>query len=101
MDAICKTWLLAERMINKNRKIFACFIDYKKAFDKVNHSNLIQVLRKYDVLSEEIRLIFNLYLSQTAQIRGTSEDSRTFKIEKGVRQGCVLSPVFLTCIVKS
>ena len=43
---------------------------------------------------EEIRLISNLYWSQTAQIRGKSEDSRSFKIEQGVRQGCVLSPVF-------
>ena len=93
-DAICQTRLLAERMISKNRKIFACFIDYKKAFDKVNHSKLIQVLRKYDVPAEEIRLILHLYWSQTAQIRGRSEDSQSFKIEKGVRQGCVLSPVF-------
>ena len=34
------------------------FIDYKKAFDKVNHSKLIQVLRKYDVPAEEISDFF-------------------------------------------
>ena len=44
--------------------------------------------------SEEIRLTSNLYWSQTAQIRGKPEDSCSFKIEKGVRQDCVLSPVF-------
>ena len=93
-DAICQIRLLSERMVSKNKKIFACFIDYKKAFDKVSHSRLIQVLKKYEVPPEEIRLISNLYWSQTAQIRGKSEDSRSFKIEKGVRQGCVLSPVF-------
>ena len=43
--------------------------------------------------SEEIRIVLNLYWSQTAQIRGRSEDSRSFKIEKGVRQGCALSAV--------
>ena len=88
-DAICQIRLLSERMVSKNKKIFACFIDYKKAFDKVSHSRLIQVLKKYEVPPEEIRLISNLYWSQTAQIRGKSEDSRSFKIEKGVRQGCV------------
>ena len=93
-DAICQTRILAERMISKNKKIFACFIDYKKAFDKVYHSKLMQVLRKYDVPSEEIRLILHLYWSQTAQIRGRSEYSQSFMIEKGVRQGCVVSPVF-------
>ena len=33
-DTICQTRLLAERMISKNRKIFACFIDCKKALIK-------------------------------------------------------------------
>ena len=45
-------------------------IDYKKAFEKLSYNELIHVLRKYDVLSEEIRLIVNLYWAQTAQIRG-------------------------------
>eukprot|EP00794_Sanderia_malayensis_P004332 gene4332-4905_t len=93
-DAICQIRLLAERMVNKNKKIFACFIDYKKAFDKVNHGISIRVLKKYEVPPEEVRLTSNLYWSQTAQIRGKSEDSSSIKIEKGVRQGCVLSPVF-------
>ena len=72
--------------------LYCCL--YKKAFDKVNHNKLIEILTKYDVPSEELTLISNLYWSQTAQIRGRSEDSQSFKIEKGVRQGCVLSPVF-------
>ena len=92
-DAICQIRLLAERMVNKNKKTFACFIDYKKAFYKVNYNKLIHVLKKYVPL-EEIRLILNLYWSRTAQVRGKSEDSRSFKIEKGVTQGCVLSPAF-------
>ena len=74
-DAICQTWLLAERMISNNRKILACFIDYKEAIDKVNHNKLFQVLTKYDVPSEKIRLIVNLYWSKTTQIRERSEDS--------------------------
>ena len=90
-DATCQRRLLAERMISKSRKIF---VDYKKAVDKLNRDKLVQILTKYDVPSEEIRLILNLYCSQATQIRGRSEDSRSFKVEKGVRQGCVLSPLF-------
>ena len=44
--------------------------------------------------SKEIRLKLNLYWSQTAQIRGRSEDSQSFKIEKGIRKGCLVSSVF-------
>ena len=43
---------------------------------------------------EEVRLISSLYWSQTAQIRGRSEDSQSSQIEKGVRKGYVLFPVF-------
>ena len=66
----------------------------QKAFDKVNHTKLIQILTKYDVPSEEKRLILHLCWSQISQISGRSEDSRSLKIEIGVKQGCVLSPVF-------
>ena len=100
-DAICQIRLLSERMVSKNKKIFACFMDYKKHLTrlaKVAHGRLIQVLKKYELPSEEIRLISNLYWTQTAQIRGKSEDSRSFKIESGVRQRCVLSPVFFILI---
>ena len=66
----------------------------------MRHSKLLHALKKYGVHSEEIRLILTLcYSSQTAKIRGRSEDPRSFIIEKCVRQGYVLSPV-LTRIVK-
>ena len=93
-DAVCQIRLLSERIVSKNKKIFACFIDSKQAFDKVNHCRLIPVLKKYEVPPEEIMLITNLYWYQTAQIGGKSEDSRSFKIEKNLRQVCILSPVF-------
>ena len=80
-DAICQIRLLAERMVSKNKKIFACFIDYKEAFDKVNHSRLIQVLKKFEVPPEEIRLISNLYWSQTAPIRGKRTHEKQYQYE--------------------
>ncbi len=53
----------------------------QKAFDKVNHSRLIQVLMKYEVAPEEIRLISNLYWSQTAQIRGKRTHEKQYQYE--------------------
>ena len=84
-DAICQIKVLAERMIRKSGKIFAYFIDYKKAFDKANHRKSIPILTKCDVPSEESRLILNLHWSQSAQIRGSSENSQSSKIEKRVK----------------
>ena len=80
------------RMIEKKRKLFVCIIDCTKAFDRVEHDKLIEVLRKYEIQPENIRLISNLYWNQTAMVRTNNGESRTFKI-KGVRQGCIISPI--------
>lgn len=39
-----------------------------------------------------IALIQSLYRDQSANIRWNSDHSEPFSIEKGVRQGCILSP---------
>ncbi|KAG1710423.1 Craniofacial development protein 2 [Nymphon striatum] len=37
---------ICERYIDVNKDIYACFIDYEKAFDRVNHTELIECLKK-------------------------------------------------------
>src|SRR6059036_1193524 len=41
----------------------------------------------------ERRLIINLYWRQHAVVRWDGEVSREAEVEKGVRQGCVISPI--------
>ena len=67
----------------------------KFAFVKYQLSNLplLEVLEKCDIPQEEKRLISNLYWNQTAVVRTINGESRSFKIKKGVRQGCILSPI--------
>ena len=43
-------------------------------------------------------LVRNLYASQEATVRTRHETTDWFKIEKGVHQGCILSPAYLTYI---
>eukprot|EP00112_Aurelia_sp_Birch-Aquarium-sp1_P006119 Seg1683.7 transcript_id=Seg1683.7/GoldUCD/mRNA.D3Y31 product="LINE-1 reverse transcriptase" protein_id=Seg1683.7/GoldUCD/D3Y31 len=40
----------------------------------------------------DLRLIQNLYWNQTASIKLEDGESDSFKIKRGVRQGCILSP---------
>ena len=84
---------MTERLIEKNKKLFVCYIDYKKAFDKIKHIALSKLLDEYNVPSEEIRLISNIYDNQEAQIRINTLLSRKVKIKQGVRQGCILSQI--------
>src|SRR3989441_4760928 len=49
-----------KKMKMKRKKIYLCFVDYQKAFDRVRHDGAV---------------------------------SREVRVERGVRQGCVISPM--------
>ncbi|CAF2102339.1 unnamed protein product [Rotaria magnacalcarata] len=72
--------------------IYLCFIDYTKAFDCVDHNKLWTVLNDMGVLKHLICLLKNLYTDQEATVRTEYGLTEWFKNEKGVRQGCILSP---------
>jgi retron-type reverse transcriptase len=76
----------------QDRGFTMTFIDYKKAFDKVDHSVLIDVLRRRGYPSDVINLVESLYRGATAQVRWNDRRTGAVELGCGVRQGCVLSP---------
>ncbi len=91
-DAIFMLRTLQERCIEKQKNIFICFVDYTKAFDRVNHEKLVEILNKVGIPKRELRLIVQLCKNQKAHIRDGNIMTDQVTIEKGVRQGCILSP---------
>ena len=83
-------------MMQCQKDICIAFIDYTKAFDKVNHKKLIDIMKFIGVPFHETRLIANLYWKQSVKVRYESGLTRHIEIRKGVQQGCVLSPIFFT-----
>ena len=83
---------ITERAVEMQKDVYICFIDYTKAFDKVKHKELFEDLSKLDLHGKDLRLMTSLYWNQSACIRVDGECSKYIDIERGVRQGCVLSP---------
>ena len=79
--------------IIKARKLYLCFVNYQKAFDRVKHDKLLEVMKRAGIPELERRIIINLYWRQNAAVRWDGEIIRDVKLEKGVRQGCVISPL--------
>src|SRR5688572_14257763 len=92
-DAIFQLRTACERSLEMNKNIYLCFIDYQKAFDRVSHDKLVEIMEKAGIPELERRLIINLYWDQEANIRWENETTRTIKTRKEVRQGCILSPI--------
>ena len=63
-----------------------------QAFDIVKHEKLIPMLQDLNIDGKDLQLIKNMYWQQTAAIKINNDISGYQRIEKGVRQGCVLSP---------
>ena len=84
-------WIIKKaREFQKN--IYFCFIDYTKAFDCVDHNKLWKILQEMGIPDHLTCLLRNLYAGQEATVRTRRGTTDWFKIGKGVRQGCILSP---------
>ena len=80
------------REFQKKKKIYFCFIDYAKAFDRVDHNKLWKILKEIGVPGYLICLLRNLYAGQEAAVRTGHGTTNWFQVGNGVRQGCILSP---------
>ena len=83
---------IAERSKQVQKKVFCCFIDYTKAFNRGQHNILFEILSDLDVNDKDIRLMHSLYFGQKANIRVCNTKSENVDVKKGVRQGCAASP---------
>ena len=72
--------------------IYFSFIDYVKAFDCVDYNKLRKILKEMGIPYHLTCLLRNLYAGQEATVRNGHGTMNLFKIGKGVRPACILSP---------
>ena len=77
----------------QNKRIYGCFVDFSKAFDCVPRDILIKKLKARGINGKVLEIIKTLYMEDTASIKIGNKFSKPFKTNRGVRQGCVLSPL--------
>ena len=73
--------------------IYACLLDYRKAFDLVNHEKLFRILIDRKVGLIFIRILIFIYLNQKCYIKWQNTRSYSFFVTNGTRQGSVFSPM--------
>ena len=91
--AILATNVLFQKCTDQRKDVFACFLDYEKAFDRIKHEEMIRILKELGINSYDLRVIKNLYWKQTAKVAIDGQLSENIDIRRGVRQGCILSPI--------
>ena len=71
-----------EKAREHQRDLYMCFIDYKKAFDCVNHERLWVILRDMGVPVHLIVLLRRLYANREATVRTELERQTTSTLGK-------------------
>jgi hypothetical protein len=85
--------IISEGTLDIDEELCACFIDWQKAFDRVNWTKLMQILKGTGIDWCERRLISKLYMELSVTVRLDQWEERIVKIGRGVRQGFCLSPI--------
>ena len=82
-----------------NNNVYACFVDFSKAFDTVNHGILLRKLQEYGLPDIYIDIIRFWYCNQFVNVRYGMAFSEEWRICNGVRQGGVLSGLFFSIYI--
>lgn len=82
-----------EKCFEYNTELHMLFIDFSQAFDSVDRIKLLDILESFGVPRKLIRLTHTTLTDCNAKVTVGGKTSRTFPVEKGVRQGDVLSAI--------
>jgi len=80
------------------QSLYLCFVDFQKAFDSIPHDKLWITMLDMGYQTHLVNLLMNLYRKQLTKVRVAGTLSECFRVIKGVRQGCVLSPYLFNII---
>ena len=86
---MCSTFLVetVEYYVSNNSTVYALLIDASKAFDRLCHSKLFEVLEIYNVCPLVRRLLYNIYSRSEMHVQWNSTQSMSFSLKNGVKQG--------------
>ena len=98
VDAIFITRQVQEKFLEGNRKLYWCFVDLEKAFDRVPREVMYWCLRKRGVPERLVNMIKMIYKGARTVVRTRSGKTEPFEVKVGLHQGSALSP-FLFAVV--
>jgi len=103
LGQVCTVAEIVKRRFNmKNgaERTYALFLDFKKAYDVVPHAAMFAKLQTLGVTGRFLDFVRNLYRTSKVQVRlGNGSLSDPFDLERGLRQGCPMSPILFNIFI--
>lgn len=90
MDHIFTLWAIIEEARHKSKKVYCCFVDFRKAFDSVSRMTLFERLREIGISEMLLTANMRLYETMIGRFRTPEGFSDPIHSTIGVKQGCPL-----------
>ena len=92
---------VVEHFNKRGSSVYIASLDASKGFDRINHYKMFSLLYKSSLPTVFINIIVEWYSKLTSVVRWNHNDSLTFEVTSGVRQGGILSPILFNFYVNS
>ena len=90
----------AEKTTNEKKgKLLVFIVDLKAAFDDVRREKLWEYLREKGIRSKVMNNIVKICRETKSKLKIGNKYTESFWTEKGIRQSCPLSPLFLILFI--
>ena len=94
--AACLLYELGRHCLNNKKRLYACFFDFKKAFDMVDRTLLFTKLQILGIPTSLCSLLYFILKNLKLHVRNDSTVSEPFNTLNGVPQGDALSPLLFS-----
>ena len=84
-------------MTNHNMQLL--FLDWKQAFDSLDHTAMLEALKRFGLSQRMLDTISSIYRNPVFYIQGFNQAECKGQVQAGIRQGCPLSPYLFIVVL--
>ena len=96
LDNVFTLYGIIDILLSKHKMLYCGFLDYEKAFDKIDRAFLWHKILEENINGKIINVIKNMYASAKSCVMVNNDISELFDVGVGVRQGENLSPLLFS-----
>ena len=98
-DHILTLKTLIDKYFKSSKRLYACFVDLKKAFDTINRCSLIFKLSDLGITADFLDIVRDMYKEVNYCIKVQEGVTENFSSSVGLKQGCILSPTLFSLYI--